>query len=484
MSRDEGQFKNAPPSVRAPARRTGVGTALDPEAERRELTALSERYGIPALDLTQVSFPLSNLELIPLEIARRHVILPILVREDAIFLAMAEPNERRVIEELEFVSGKRVFPYVAQGQRLAALIEHAYDARQRGQEHYVGPAAQVTAAPAPTQPQAVAMPQTAPPVFGATPAGSLPGVIARPSGIEALDPRTLDLDGDELADPDLSVSLASSSTPAGGPTLDSVFGPIETLRGHTVLVVDDEEDIRKLLRRVLEDKGYRVLEADRGSVALNMVKQHVPDGIILDAMLPELHGFDICRRIKASARYGHIPILMISAVYRGWRFAEDLKASYGVNAYIEKPFRIAEILSAVESMLAGAPKPDARDPDALSAEADAALNAGMEAYKLGNIDMAIAHIERGISLDPLSYRLHYHLALLVGRKGDVFRAIQELETAIDLNPKFFSALKNLAVLYQKAGFKHKAIEMWERAIGQSPDELTRGQIKEHLMSLL
>jgi DNA-binding response OmpR family regulator len=251
-----------------------------------------------------------------------------------------------------------------------------------------------------------------------------------------------------------------------------------------VLVVDDEEDIRKLLRRVLEDKGYRILEADRGSVALNMVKQHVPDAIVLDAMLPELHGFDICRRIKASARYGHIPILMISAVYRGWRFAEDLKASYGVNAYIEKPFRIAEILNAVEAMLAGAPKPDLRDAEALSAEADEALSAGMEAYRQGEIDIAIRHLERGIGVDPLAYRLHYHLALLVGRKGDVFRAIQELETAVDLNPKFFPALKNLAVLYQKAGFKHKAIEMWERAIGQSPDDETRGQIKEHLMSLL
>jgi Tfp pilus assembly protein PilF len=72
----------------------------------------------------------------------------------------------------------------------------------------------------------------------------------------------------------------------------------------------------------------------------------------------------------------------------------------------------------------------------------------------------------------------------VGRKGDTFRAIQELETAIDIHPKSFAALKNLAVLYQKAGFKHKAIEMWERAIGQSPDDATRGQIKEHLMSLL
>jgi Tfp pilus assembly protein PilF len=135
-------------------------------------------------------------------------------------------------------------------------------------------------------------------------------------------------------------------------------------------------------------------------------------------------------------------------------------------------------------MMAGAAKPDGRDPEALTAEADRALATGMQAYKKGDLAGAIELIARAITLDPLAYRLHYHLALLVGRQGDIFRAIQELETAIDLNPKSFAALKNLAVLYQKAGFKHKAIEMWERAIGQSPDNETRGQIKEHLMSLL
>ena len=292
------------------------------------------------------------------------------------------------------------------------------------------------------------------------------------------------LEEDDLGDPDLRSSGPELSAIQKGPTLDSVFSPLETVQGRTVLVVDDEDDIRKLLRRVLEEKRYRVLEADRGSVALAMVKQHVPDAIVLDAMLPELHGFDICRRIKASVRYGHIPILMISAVYRGWRYAEDLKSAYGVNAYIEKPFRIADIVAAIESMLAGAPKADGSDPEALTAEAEATLAVGMDLYKRGDVDKAIAKLDYAIKLEPLSYRLHYHLALLVARKGDAFRAIQELETSIDLYPKSFSALKNLAVLYQKAGFKHKAIEMWERAISQSPDDPTRSQIKEHLMSLL
>src|SRR4029434_3572327 len=105
----------------------------------------------------------------------------------------------------------------------------------------------------------------------------------------------------------------------------------------TVLVVDDEADIRKMLTRLLAKAGYRVLEADRGFLAMRLVKEHTPDLIVLDAMLPEVHGFEIARRIKGSQRYGHIPIIMVSAVYRGWRYAEDLKQSCGVDFYLEEP---------------------------------------------------------------------------------------------------------------------------------------------------
>jgi PleD family two-component response regulator len=96
--------------------------------------------------------------------------------------------------------------------------------------------------------------------------------------------------------------------------------------GKLVLIVDDEEEIRKMVKRLLTPHGYRVIEADRGLLALRLVKDHTPDLIVLDAMLPELHGFDIARRIKGSAKYGRIPVVMISAVYRGWRIAEDLKS--------------------------------------------------------------------------------------------------------------------------------------------------------------
>jgi DNA-binding response OmpR family regulator len=250
-------------------------------------------------------------------------------------------------------------------------------------------------------------------------------------------------------------------------------------------VVDDEEEIRKLLKRLLTQKGHRVIEADRGLLALRLVKDHVPDLILLDAMLPELHGFDIARRIKGSAKYGSIPIIMMSAVYRGWRIAEDLKQNYGIEEYLEKPFRISDVLELVQRLLTrvqGAV--DGRDPEYLSAEAEKALRDGVAAYQAGQIDQAIEHLKHGVSIDPLAYRLRFHLALLYGKKGQVYEGIQELERAVDLNPRHFAALKNLAVLYEKAGFKNKAVEMWERCVAAAPDEGTKKSIRERLHQLI
>ncbi len=109
---------------------------------------------------------------------------------------------------------------------------------------------------------------------------------------------------------------------------------------------------------------------------------------------------------------------------------------------------------------------------------------GVAAYKAGAIDAAIEHLKRGVEIDPLSYRLHFHLALLYGKKGQIYEGIQELERAIDLNPKHFAALKNLAVLYEKAGFKNKAVEMWERCAASAPDDAARAPIREHLLRLI
>src|SRR5262245_42448959 len=80
-------------------------------SEHAALKALSEQSGVPGMDLNQVCIRLSDLAIVPREIALKHRLLPVLVRDDRVFLAMAAPSDRKVIDELEFVTSKRVFPY-------------------------------------------------------------------------------------------------------------------------------------------------------------------------------------------------------------------------------------------------------------------------------------------------------------------------------------------------------------------------------------
>jgi DNA-binding response OmpR family regulator len=251
-----------------------------------------------------------------------------------------------------------------------------------------------------------------------------------------------------------------------------------------VLVVDDEPEILMMLERLLRKQGFAVVTADNGRAALRIVKEQTPDLIVLDEMLPEVHGFGIARRIKGSERYKHIPIIMVSAVYRGWRYAEDLRESCGVEHYIEKPFKIADVVRAVEDALAAGSEPSSSRAREISAEAERELNRGVAAYQKGLMDEAVRHLQRGIEIDPLAYRLHFHLGLLYGKKGQVYEAIGELERAVEINSRHFPAVKNLAILYQKAGFRNKATEMWERALNVAPDDATRHSIKQHLLSLL
>src|SRR6187549_3975647 len=120
---------------RLASRLAAEGTISDVAA----LKALSEQHGIPGIDLTQICLKLDDLELLPREIAEKHLILPVLVRDDRLFIAMANPREKKVIDELEFVTGKKVYPYVALDAALSRVIGEAYGRKARGDAYYVGP---------------------------------------------------------------------------------------------------------------------------------------------------------------------------------------------------------------------------------------------------------------------------------------------------------------------------------------------------------
>jgi DNA-binding response OmpR family regulator len=423
--------------------------------------ALGEQQGTETVDLSRAIFLLEHLRLVPEDIARQHHVLPLSLDGEVLTLAMADPHDRRVIDEVELVTGKRVEAVVALDGLIASVIPAAYAALLAGQVHFAGAQAESGS------------------IHDYRPSGS-PGLSGRPESEPPLDKSTRF--DDELSRPLVSILPANGLRPSE-PMADGTR--LDVSRKTRILVVDDTDDIRQLLVRVFRERDFEVVESASGLDALDKVRASTPDVIVLDAMLPEVHGFDICRRIKASRRYGHIPVVMVSAVYRGWRFADDLKRAYGVDAFLEKPFRIADMLAVVERALLGGGHLDAdvAPPEELEPACAELLRASSEAYARGDAEGAIAQLKGGIAQHPMAFRLHYHLGLLYGKLDYVFDAIHVLETAAELRPRDFSTHKNLAVLYQRAGFRLKATEMWERALGSAPDDETRANIKNHLVSL-
>jgi DNA-binding response OmpR family regulator len=440
----------------------GVNAYSDAEAAQKlqeiqhRLKKLVDQTGFQGINLEALEIDLSILEILPREIAEQHVILPIAVSGDMLHLAMATPEDNRVVEEIEFVSGRTVLASVAIRPQLLHLIDVCYSAKDSGGRRYVGPWA--------SKGDALVAPNA--------------GTDSVSSRISTVPNPKLDLD----LEMDFSDDASAKSLGMMGAIEDEPEPELEVQK--KILVVDDEDDIRLLISRVLKEKGYDVVTAGRGLEAVQKVQNEEPDMIILDAMLPEVHGFDICRKIKGSKKYGHIPVIMISAIYRGWRYAQDLKDSYGVDEFIEKPFKLTEFIEKVEKLLAEDNTEVAEAQEDLTRKTEDILAQSIKAYKSGDLDRAIDLLKRGLEIDPLSYKLHYNLALLLGKKALNYQAIRELESTLELEPNYFPAMKNLALLYQKAGFKFKAIETWERSLHYCPDDETRNNIKQHLMDIL
>lgn len=114
----------------------------------------------------------------------------------------------------------------------------------------------------------------------------------------------------------------------------------------TILVVEDEESVRELVRMYLENEGFRVETASDGEEALNKVKASTPDLIILDIMLPKFDGWTVCREVKKTS---NVPIIMLSA--RTEEFDRVLGLELGADDYIPKPFSPREMVARVRAVL-------------------------------------------------------------------------------------------------------------------------------------
>ncbi|MDD3268985.1 MAG: response regulator transcription factor [Syntrophomonadaceae bacterium] len=116
-----------------------------------------------------------------------------------------------------------------------------------------------------------------------------------------------------------------------------------------ILVVDDETHIVELVKFNLEKEGYRVMVAYDGQSALEMVRDINPDLILLDIMLPQMDGLEVCRAIKQIPEYNTIPIIMLTA--KGEEIDTVLGLEMGADDYIKKPFSPREMVARVKARL-------------------------------------------------------------------------------------------------------------------------------------
>ena len=114
----------------------------------------------------------------------------------------------------------------------------------------------------------------------------------------------------------------------------------------TILLVDDEESVQKLLTYPLERDGYRVVPARDGEDALERFSEQHVDLVVLDIMLPRLDGLEVCKRLRASSR---VPIIMLTA--RDDELDKVVGLELGADDYITKPFSIREFRSRVRALL-------------------------------------------------------------------------------------------------------------------------------------
>lgn len=129
----------------------------------------------------------------------------------------------------------------------------------------------------------------------------------------------------------------------------SVDAKPQKCRERTILVVDDFDDTRLLLRTWLEKRGFRVIEAQNGNQAVAAAKSSTPDLIIMDVEMPELDGLSATRQIRKVEALGNVPVLAVSA-YGADQFRLEALAA-GCNEYVSTPFEPAELERLIRSFV-------------------------------------------------------------------------------------------------------------------------------------
>jgi DNA-binding response OmpR family regulator len=178
---------------------------------------------------------------------------------------------------------------------------------------------------------------------------------------------------------------------------------------RTILVVDDEPTLRETLAEALDADGFRVVTAADGREALARFREHRPDLVVLDLMLPELSGVEVCRILRQESG---VPILMLTA--KSSEIDKVLGLELGADDYVTKPFSLRELTARIHALLRRTEQPAPEGPASVG---------------LGDLTVDLAGhrlLRDGVAV-PLKPKVFELLAFLLRHPGQVFSREQLLE---------------------------------------------------------
>ena len=160
-----------------------------------------------------------------------------------------------------------------------------------------------------------------------------------------------------------------------------------------ILIVDDEPGLRELVRIKLEHEGFNVVQAGNGIEGLELVREEHPDLVILDVMMPEMDGWEMCRKLR---EFSQLPVLMLTAKVQSKDIVTGLES--GADDYLLKPFNMDELIARVRALLRRVPSPNRP------------LTAGKGEITIDRQKREVIVREESIDLTPIEYDLLLMLA--------------------------------------------------------------------------
>ncbi|MDD4570503.1 MAG: response regulator transcription factor [Tepidanaerobacteraceae bacterium] len=188
---------------------------------------------------------------------------------------------------------------------------------------------------------------------------------------------------------------------------------------NRILVVDDEEKIVNLVKNYLEKEGFEVFTADSGNEALKLFESEKPDLVVLDLMMPDMSGYDVCRRICSVSK---TPVIMLTA--KTDEVDKLLGLELGADDYITKPFSLRELTARIRVVLR---RLDRQGTDSSTADNFKEDVLVFEDIKLDLRKKTVTVNDNLLALTPTEYKI---LVLLMSSPGVVYSRLQILEDVL------------------------------------------------------